>query len=471
MDKGPIFIENHFIETNSETLGINLSFNNLIEKICPMILNTTSRAFYYPFVNWCYYDYYNNEKLLNEKGINSEEDYIKYINYFLALSSILNNDFKTDNFTGRNNIKSKIKNNMVVDSEVYKYDEGYIKSKNRIDDYSRALKEIGYQNLDNNNVIHITDKGKIAAEIFDNAFKTSSFYEHRHNVNDVNDDNIISAIEELYETLNINLTNQEDIKADLRANLLSNETEYQKRTTKCIDLITKLQIKNDTDIREKLFKNSIQNINDYPDLSSTIARFELAIAKQYVNTSIHKIWTMLLKDLEKPMNLEMWINSIITKKKFTTLVLKSNLSTNIDGLTFNFEKYDNCLNMSYKNSFENLLIVIFSVYNKFNNEKAKLSEALEFDSNIGGIMYDVFDKIDKYQNKPLKDFIFVLIDIHIIKQHQSTAFNKINQSGHDTYCISESDSLFIKIKDSISTKQDYRLLSLKSILDDLDIKE
>lgn len=150
MNKGPMInnISRNF--TTRDSLGIEGVATSISAELCPIVNTVTPRPFYWAFIIWCFYDFYKNCNPEDRK-IENVYKYVKMQNYFLALGSLLNNNYDVSGFTGTDTIK----NTVDLTSEKYDYNENYLKT---------TLSNMGYYPAGLFSMYFITDENAETGE-------------------------------------------------------------------------------------------------------------------------------------------------------------------------------------------------------------------------------------------------------------------------------------------------------------------
>ena len=69
MSQGPIINNTRRKPTPRDTLGIENVASSIQGEICPVVNTVTPKPYYWAFIDWCYYDWYTNNKSKKTKSV------------------------------------------------------------------------------------------------------------------------------------------------------------------------------------------------------------------------------------------------------------------------------------------------------------------------------------------------------------------------------------------------------------------
>lgn len=483
--KGPLInhVEKPF--TARDNLGIEGIANTISADLCPIVNIVTPRPFYWAFMTWAYW---KNYQLTNEKDDTKVRLLIKKTNYFFALGNYLSGERITDNFIGQTSIDENYRNNRNV--KEYKYDLDYIKDGNHRADY---LSTMGYYppgletlylavTKDNEgkeySQHHLTPRGEKLAIAFEKTMQETEYGRSYINVDLVPEEVLV----ELGRKIDIRLTAFPECRELLEEYLFDKSKDYMQLSNAKDYICT---VMNDFGLNElnlqtcrKRFFDSYSPRGERNAITESLLGqakgWEIVIGRQYLTSGLSIIWKSMLDLITTPKTKETWIRDCIDMG-FESIDLSQNLIDIIGDYTLNSEGIEDMIKKSRDikslKAIECGVIVILSVYNRFNNRtdySDKENDFLNLGNNSSFSLNDLTVMIDEFLKKPFGDFVYELMDSRIIEQHLNTAFSKMLQ-GRDGYYIDELDGRYLLKREFDWGFQGNRMVQLLSVMKDLRI--
>lgn len=476
MSQGPTINNTRRKPTPRDTLGIENVATSIQGEICPVVNTVTPKPYYWAFIDWCYYDWYTNNK--NKKTKKDVNKYIRKVNYYIALGNILANGYFGGTYTGSQNIYNSYSRN----KEKYKFDESYIKGIGDMNYYPAGLDSMGMiiTSNDNTNEVYIEPvirekDGVVLAKAFDVIIKKTEYYQkYRFKDVAVPKDVLI----ELGKTIKYDLKGFDDCKKILKENLFNRKIRY--KLNECKDYI--LYVKKEFGIplnNEAICRNVFYDYfspngsmkNSIPSELATICKeWEFVMARQYMIMGLEILWKYMLEQLNGLYTKDEWFKQCLNVSK-NSFSLNSELST-IMSFNLEFDEREKIINLEKSRSdksIENSLKIIISTFNRINNRKDVPSKYYSYGSNRNAIsMEEITNTITNFQQRTIKDFILYIMENYLLKQHLQTAFTKM-LGNRDGYYIQQVENQFIKKKDFKLNFQGIRMVELYSVMKDLDI--
>ena len=184
MSKGPKINYKYRNFTSRDSLGINSASNAMQRELCSVIIRNTSRAFYWIFMIWNYYDYLINSGLKSSEWNDRifKKTFLKKNDYFFIMSNLLNPESDKDHLVGKTNIARDLAKNP---EGPFEYNEGYYSaSEGGMQYYYAGCERMGFvtQNGSNDEVYdfpRITEEmGKPMALAFEEAIKDTKYFKY-----------------------------------------------------------------------------------------------------------------------------------------------------------------------------------------------------------------------------------------------------------------------------------------------------
>lgn len=475
--EGPLINNTKRNFTTRDSLGIEGIATSISADLCPVVNTVTPRPYYWAFITWCYYSFYKTHHYIKQKEV---YEYIRKHNFFIALGNCLENGFSDGNFIGSNEISSIAYRN----SKVFEYKENYIKGLSTMGYYPPGLdtmKLIISQNDDTGeryNEPRITPEGEKLAKAFDKIIGQTAYAKKYLNKTRVPKEVLI----ELGKKIKINLKGFKECREILKNNLF--EKQRTERLAQCKDYILFVKQKYDIELDSRSVCREIfydffsprakrNKIDD--DISSTAKGWEIVIGRQYFTMGLEVIWKYMLNQLYILMPKEEWFKTCIKRQKFS-FKLSEDLSQLIKDCNLKSQDMEKLLNVERSqetdNSLENGLVIMLSVFNRFNNRT-------DFDDNIKFYLSDLMGNdsvslesfakfVNQYKDKPIKEFLIFIMNDLLISQHLKTAFNKMLEN-RDGYYLEEIDGKYLSCHDFDLDFQGIRMVQLYSVMKDLGV--
>ncbi len=425
---GPILNHAYKRQNNRDPLGIDGISQSIVGELCPIVNSVTYHAIYWIFVNWIYYDLYENQKTtdMSERTLNA---YIKKLNYFMILGNLLN-DVDVSNMVGVDKIRPLDRN-----LESYSYSEDYIQTLTGINYYKAALTSAGfitYTDEYNNEYQHLkfTQKGKNLALSLDKFVTNTTIYKDyflKNNYNSIPR----NVIKEFGKIVSFNLEILEESKKLLKEYFFDTITKLSLQSKFIKYLYYDLKIENisDNGLRTFLYDYfSPRSFNNkYPDdLEEIIKGWELLVSRHYFTNSIEMIFNYVLEILTLPTS----INSFVDK--LTNDLSEDRLVDYVNSYKLNGEEINDILSYaknrrnSHDKNIENAIIIMCSLYNRLKNRNDLNQLFLLLDNDNTSISLDKMLKdIDQFKDKSVKEFGKYIVKEYVINQHIKTAKRKM----------------------------------------------
>ncbi|MBZ9688451.1 hypothetical protein G9F72_019155 [Clostridium estertheticum] len=482
MPKGPRLnnISRNF--TTRDSLGIEGVATSISGEICPVVNTVTPRAFYWPFIVWIYYDFYKYSGI-EERSYAAFDTYLKRQDYFFVLATMLIPNSDQTNLVGKQQTEQDILDNP---NGPYPFNPAYFKTRFGGMQYYNAgcfsmLFVIDFDPGSDKTYKFpkLTKEGEQMALTFENVIKDTEYYKsYRRNDSDVPKDVLL----EYGKVINISLKGFDESKALLRHGLF--ETKRNSKLTDCAAYIKYLYDNygitslNRDDCRV-LFYDHItpadESVVISPGLVTIINEWEIVVGRQYFTSGLEMIWKYMLEQLTRPITMKIWFEDVLSYSDFSW-DLEQRISDVILECIYDFEQRETMISDAARgknstSSVENGIKIILSVYNRFRirtdlgDEKAFFSYGVD---NQSISMDEVFDIVDEFKNKSIKEFILFVMQQWLVKQHYITAFEKILQN-RDGFYYEIIDGLYIKKHDFGMDFQGIRMIQLMQVMKDLDM--
>lgn len=482
MPKGPRLnnISRNF--TTRDSLGIEGVATSISREICPVVNTVTPRAFYWPFIVWIYYDFYKYSGL-EERTYAAFDKYLKRQDYFFVLATMLIPESDQTNLVGKQQTEKDILNSpngpYPVNLAYFKtrfggmqyYNAGSLSMLFVIDYDPESDKTYSFPKL--------TKEGEQMALTFENVIKETEYYKsYRRNDSVVPKDVLL----EYGKVINLGMKGFDESKALLRHALF--ETKRNSKLADCAAYIkylyTKYGIKSlDRDDCRVLFYDHItpkgESIEITPDLLTIVNEWEIVIGRQYFTSGLEMVWKHMLEQLTRPITMKEWFEDALLNSDFSW-DLEHKVSDVILECIYDFKHREKVISDAAKgkkstSSVENGIKIILSVYNRFRNrtdlgyEKAFFSYGNDSQSIS---MNEVFEIVDEFKTKSIKEFILFVMKDWLVEQHYITAFEKILQN-RDGFYYEIIENQYIKKHDFKMDFQGIRMIQLMQVMKDLDM--
>ena len=484
MPRGPRLNDISKSFTTRDSLGIEGVATTIQGEICPIINTVTPRAFYWPFMVWIYYDFYEHSGI-KEYNVDAFNNYLKRQDYFFVLATLLTADSDQSGLVGKQQTQLDINDNP---SGPYKYNPNYFQTKFGGMQYYNAGCLSMYFVTDHDDATgkefslpRLSQHGKKMAIAFENVIKNTRYYKEFRS----NDEAVPKIVLEEYgKVINFGLHGFDECKAILREYLfekLPGRSSLLKDNANYITYIIDTYGVSDWNraaCRQMVYDNELANgekITVPSELLEVSHRWEIVVGRQYFTSGIEMIWKYILEILNEPMTMKEWIESAMNQSAFIWN-LDDNLNTVIEKCNYNYADREQMISdatrdKNVKSILENGLRVMLSVYNRFSyredlgDEKIFLEYGYE---NHSIPLQELLDTVDRYKEKPIKDFLICVIKEWVIEQHYVTAFEKMLQN-RDGFFYELVDEKFFKKFDFGMRFQDIRLTSLRQVMIDIDM--
>lgn len=475
--------------TTRDSLGIEGVVTSIQSELCPIVNTVTPRAFYWPFMIWIYYDFLKYSGI-EEHTVKSFDLYLKRQDYFFVLSMLLSGNKDQTNLVGIQKSQEDIDSNP---SGPYPFNPNYFVSRYGGMQYYNAgclsMYFIADKDPENDKDLSfpaIRPEGQAMALAFESKIKDTEYYKsYRRNDKAVPK----SVLVEYGKAINLSLKGFDKCKEQLKHFMFNDDrtkflADRSQRLTECANLIKKLNsYQSFSDIklfnlRRLLFDH--QTIDGKPvkitdDLLPIASKWEVVIGRQYFTSGIEMIWKYMLEQLTEPLTGKEWISQTLNIADFTFDVEES-LSDLISTCVFNFDTREEMIEKTrIKNtstySIENGLKIILSVYNRFKEHKDIDHESAFFYYGESGgsiSLNQMFEKVEEYEDKPIKDFLVFIMQSWLIDQHYKTAFDKMIQ-GRDGFYYEIIDNRYVCKHEFSLAFQGIRLAQLSQVMRDLEM--
>ena len=477
--KGPIFNNKKQRFSSRYSLGIESISNTMSDVLCPIVANVTRRPFYWIFRCWCYYDLLENSKSKSKITNDEIDNYIKKVNFFLCLGSLLADKWEPGGFIGSNSITKYLIDNS--NNSSFDYNNNYITTMTQLNYYRSAvelLSLVGEKETEEGALrLYMFNNGKLLAESFDKVFKKTKYYAYRNEDKGIPKEILI----ELGRTITIDLKNFHESKRIFAGLLFDNSKTRTNRLNINREYVEYIEKNSSYDISNDLKKNRYFLFNHYckkgeahplpENLEQTSIGWEIIVGRQYYSYGLGIIWKYMLSVLSYPMNINEWINYALSNSKFS-FSLNSKLSSIQNKYVFSFDEYEEMCDKERKNSssesIENGLKLILSMYDRFKDrDDIPKGNNHIFDRDIASSssIYNLQAEVENYLDKPIYVYLTHIIKNQIINQHLETAFNKLPE--HDGYFIIENEGNYIKTHDYKLQFPDLKTMTIYSVMKDL----
>ena len=486
MAKGPRLnnISRNF--TARDSLGIEGVATSISAEICPIVNTVTPRPFYWAFITWCFYDFYNNCDP-KDRSADNVYKYVKMQNYFLALSSDINNTDGTNGFTGADTIRFRVD----LNQNQFSYEEKYLKNVlSNMGYYPAGLYTMGFITDSNPETFeklkypHLTPEGKRLAEAFDKIIGCTKYYkEYRTVITNIPREVLI----ELNNVVKINLDGFDEVKQILIEHLFKKESQKllieSHNYLKYIFANYKPENFNTAKCREifyDYFSPYSENKFGYPsELNEIINGWEIVVGRQYFTSGLEMIWKYMLENLNSPKNYNAWFNDCLSNSKID-FNLNDNLNTIIPSCNFKYKDRENMIadarskNSNHESNIENGLKIILSVYNRLNDRSDFSKDSKNYYNygmdNSSISLNEFFKLVEDYKEKTIEEFIKYIMYYYLLSQHMNTAFEKMMQ-GRDGYYIEKIENKYSRKEYFDFDFQGIRMVQLSMVMKDLNVLE
>ena len=425
---GPILNYAYKKQNNRDPLGIDGISQSIVGELCPIVNSVTYHAIYWIFVNWIYYDLYENQKTtdMSEKTLNG---YIKKLNYFMILGNLLN-DVDVSNMVGVDKIRPLDRN-----LESYSYNEDYIQTLTGINYYKAALTSAGfitYTDEFNNEYQHLkfTQKGKNLALSLDKLVKNTTIYKEyvlKNNYNNIPRD----VVKEFGKIVSFNLEFLDESKKLLKEYFFDTITKLslQSRFIKYLYYDLKIENISDNGLRTFLYDYfSPRSLNNkYPDeLEEIIKGWEVLVSRHYFTNAVEMVFNYVLELLTLPISINSFVDELTNDLSNDKLVNYMN-TYKLNGEEINeILTYAKNRRNSHDKNIENAIIIICSLYNRLKNRNDLNQLFLLLDNDNTSISLDKMLKdVDQFKDKSVKEFGKYIVREYVIYQHIKTAKRKM----------------------------------------------
>ena len=471
---GPILNNAYKSHNNRDPLGIDGISQSIVGDLCPIINSVTPHAIYWIFVNWIYYDLYENRKTtdMSEKILNA---YIKKLNYFMVLGNILNGVDVSD-MVGVTNIRALPK-----DLDTYSYNDSYIQTLTGINYYRAALTTAGFiTNFDENQIeqfqhFKFTQKGRKLALSLNNLITNCDFY-MKYISNDLYESIPREDIKEFGRIVSFKLERLDESKKLLKEYFFDTITKLSLQYDFIKYLYYDLKIKDISDNGLRFFLYdyfSERSLNNQcPDnLKILVKGWEVLVSRHFFTNAVEMIFSYVLEMLIAPIRIDDFVNRLLES------IPDSKLSDYIDKYDLNGNKIDELLSYgrnkrnSHEQSIENSIKILCSLYNRLNNREDLNQDFLNLNNEGTSIsLNEMISDIDLYRERNIRDYAEYIIKEYVIKQHIETAQRKMSLNEDSFFFGYYNDIIYnINSYEYDFWYQNLRINNLFQVMNELDM--
>ena len=470
---GPLLNNTKKKHNNRDPLGIDGVSQSIVGELCPIINSVTYHAIYWIFVNWIYYDLYENQKN-TDMGAKLLDSYIKKLNFFMVLGNMLNG-VDISNMVGAEKIRPMDKS-----LKSYSYDENYIQTLTGINYYRAALTSAGfitYTDENNNEYQHLkfTQKGKNLALSLDKFIVETNIYKKYFSKS--NYINIPSEdIKEFGRIVSFNLELLDESKKLLKNYFFDtiNKLGLQSEFIKYLYYDLKKEDISDNGLRTFLYDYfSPKSMNNkYPEnLMEVVKGWEVLVSRHYFTNSIEMIFAYVLEMLTVPISIDDFVNDL------TENLPDSLLNEWISNYDLNGEEINEILSYaknkrnSHDKNIDNAIIILCSLYNRLKDRNDLNQSFLMLDNENTSISLEkMIEDIDYYRYKTIKEYGKCIIREYVIKQHIDTAKRKMALDEDSFFFGYYNDVIYgINVYDYGFIYQNLRINNLFQVMKELDM--
>ena len=460
---------------NRDPLGIDGVSQSIVGDLSPIINSVTPHAIYWIFVNWVYYDFYENRKKYNlkQKELNL---YLKKMNYFMVMGNIFNG-IDVNDMVGVTNIRKDILKNK---NEFYSYQDNYIQVLTGINYYKAAMTSAGFitfTDLDGNEYQHLkfTKKGQELALSIDKYIKNTKFYSD-YVLKDIYYDIPYDVIKEFGNVVSVKLNELSESKILLKKFFFDTNIKLslQSEFIKYLYYDLKMKDISDNSLRVFLYDYfSIRSLNNYipENLTEIVKGWEVLIARHYFTNSLEMIFLYVLEKLVSPIYLDDFIDALtenVSTQKLSTYINEYNLNGNEinDLLVFGKSKRN-----SHDKNIDNSIKILASLYNRLYDRNDINNNYLLLDNDGASISLNtVLKDINEFKKSSVRDYAKYILKEYVINQHIKTAKRKM-ALNEDSFYFSYFDNIIynIKVYDYDFKYQNLRINNLFQVMKELDM--
>lgn len=481
MPKGPQLnnIAKNF--TTRDSLGIESVAASISAEICPIVNTVTPRAFYWPFMVWIYYDFYQYSGI-KEHNVRAFDAYLKRQDYFFVLATLLTAGSDRTNLVGVLQTQNDIYNNK---TGKYPFNPNYFKTRyGGMQYYNAGCLSMRFI-IDRDpktgalyDFPKLTKDGEKMALAFEKRIKGTKYYK---NYRLSNAEVPEAVLKEYGKAINFGLVGFDDCKEMLRAKMFES-----KRFSKLTDSASYIKFLNDeygivdfdrVTCRKLLFDYktpSNKSIKIRSDLEEISNEWEIVIGRQYLTAGLEMIWKYMLEQLDEPLTKKEWVSRVLSTSHLG-IDIKQPLSKLISNAEYDFETREEMIAIARRGEDEDSVInglkIVLSMYNHFSNREDLGDDQLFFEYGMDSEsipISDVLQGVDSFINSSIKDFLLMIMDEWLIKQHYITAFEKMLQD-RDGFYYEVIDGKYIKRKEFEIDFQGIRLVQLSQVMKDLEV--
>jgi hypothetical protein len=467
--------------TTRDNLGITGATTSLQAELCPVINTVTPRAFYWPFMVWNYYEYLKYTEQKNRSVADFDKPFLKRNDYFFVLGNLLSNQTDQYNLVGKDNTWYDIRR----DKKTYDYNVKYFVSRyGGMQYYNAGCDTLGFitsvDNAGNKYMFPLLTEsiGKPLAIAFEDAVKDTEYYKnYRHHGNQVPVDVLI----EWGNRVNLTMNHLEECKRLLKKSLfepVNNQRFHNNTLIESSELLKYVHKSNRNptidQIRHLLYQDyyEMRLKASFPEGLISIGKsWEAVVARQYMAFALEIIWKSLLLDLSNPITMNAWIDYSIEESTFNTINPSSRVKDVVSHFKCNSKEIEELLRSGRGSSsrheflFENSLMVLFSLYNRFKNRDDIDPLLISYGEDISII--NLVKEIDLYMDDTVESFLRFLTEQWVLKRHLEVARNKMYYGRDAFYFYIENDVCFLKRNDAKPDFPGLRLMQLMQVMRDL----
>lgn len=489
MQKGPKLnnISKNF--TTRDSLGIEGVATSIQGEICPVVNTVTPRAFYWPFMVWIYYDFYKYSGI-PDRTVEAFDAYLKRQDYFFVLATLLTKGSDQENLVGKQQSQLDLDSN--PDGPYY-FNPSYFKTRYGGMQYYNAgclsMLFVTGENPEDGKQYSLPvlrPEGEKMAKAFEAVINGTEYYKSYRR----NDKAVPKAVLEEYgKVINFGLKGFDECKTILKHYLFDDDRASHLRSrsallSDCANYLTLIIRDNQVDNLSLsrcrcIFYDHILPSGKTLKISdaciSVANKWEIAVGRMYFTSGIEMIWKYMLEQLNEPLTMKDWITNSLKVSDFTWDLEKS-LSSVIDDCYYDFETREDMISSTARRStsaasIENGIKIILSVYNRFRNRTDFGDERAFFDylkDSQTISMTEMFELVDNYLDKTIREFIVYIMQFWVIEQHYLTAFEKMLQ-GRDGFFYEIIDNRYLRKHEFGLDFQGIRMLQLAQVMRDLDM--
>ena len=469
--------------TTRDNLGITGATTSLQSELCPVINTVTPRAFYWPFMVWNYYEYLRNTEQQNRTVRDFDKYFLKRNDYFFVLGNLLSSQPDQYNLVGKDNTWDDIKPNKTA----YNYNEDYFVSRyGGMQYYNAGCDTLGYitsvDNLGNKYSFPLITEGigKPLALAFEDAVKDTEYYKNYR----LHGDQVpVSVLKEWGKRVNLSMNHLGECKKLLKKSFfdpVNNQRLHNQTLIDSAELIRLVYKSNRNpsveQMRELIYQTYYEQkiAGSLPESVIGISiSWEAVVARQYMAFALEIIWKSLLLNLSDPISMDDWIDNTISSSIFSEIELDDCVQDIINNFNCSSSEIEELLRAGrgasgrFETLFENALIVLFSIYNRYKNRDDVNPLLIKYGEDVSIIT--LVEKIDSFMSGTVEELLRFFAEKWVLKRHLDVARNKMYYGRDAFYFYTESDFCILKRNDANPDFPGLRLMQLMQVMRDLDM--